>query len=216
MLKLLQLECWENWASKLLQWRCPVADELSVQNYSLSRRYLALNGAQAMETRELQQSVGDFQDAVPETQTLSGEWAGMLGTSFQAAHFAGWLQANAKPQFQGRITGPVRALLAIFARWGIGDQDATKLLGKETAQYIADLRAGTAGLGDRDTQDRARLLLGIYEAVHSLLREADEEKSWLTAAMPTLGGRSLFDVMQNGSVADLLLAKSFVDHANGR
>ena len=78
------------------------------------------------------------------------------------------------------------------------------------------LRAGTVGLAGRDTQDRARLLLGIYEAVHSLLREADEEKSWLKAVMPTLNGRSLFEIMQNGSIADLLLAKSFADHANGR
>jgi hypothetical protein len=196
-----------------------VPDELSVQNYSLSRRYLALNGAQPMETHELRQSIGNYQEAISGIQILS-VWTGMLGTSFQAAHFAGWLQANAKPnpapQFQGRITGPVRTLLAIFARWDIGDQDAAKLLGKETARYIVDLRAGTAGLGDRDTQDRARLLLGIYEAVHSLLREADEEKSWLRAAMPNLGGRSLFDIMQNGSMADLLLARSFVDHANGR
>jgi hypothetical protein len=192
-----------------------VADELSVQNYSLSRRYLALNDARVMETHEPQQSIRNFQDAATEPQSLSG-WVGMLGTSFQAAHFAGWRQANAKPQFQGRITGPIRALLSIFARWDISDQDAAKLLGKETVQFIADLRAGTAGFEGRDTQDRARLLIGIYEAVHTLLREASEEKSWLRAAMPTLGGRSLFKIMQNGSIADLLLAKSFADHANGR
>jgi len=192
-----------------------MADELSVQSYSLSRRYLAANAAQAMDAHEFQQPEGNFQNVVPETQNLFG-LARSLGASFQAAHFAGWLQANATPQFQGRVTGPVRTLLSIFARWDISDQDAAKLLGKEAAQYIVDLRSGTAGLGDRDTQDRARLLLGIYEAVHSLLREADEEKSWLRAAMPTLGGRSLIELMQNGSFADLLLAKSFIDHANGR
>ena len=190
-------------------------DELTVQSYSLSRRYAASNSVQVMDAREPQQSFENSQYLLPEHQTLSG-WAGMLGTSFQAAHFAGWLQANTKPQFQGRVTGPVRVLLSIFARWDISDQDAAKLLGEENAQYIADLRAGTVGLKGRDTQDRARLLLAIYEAVHSLLREDGEEKSWLRAAMPALGGRSLFEIMQNGSIADLLLAKSFADHANGR
>jgi hypothetical protein len=132
------------------------------------------------------------------------------------AGLAPWLRANPRPQFHGRITGPVRTLLSLFARWDISDEQAAKLLGKETAQFIMDLRAGTVGLGDRDTQDRARLLIGIYEAVHSLLRVASEEKSWLRATLPSLGGRSLFEIMQNGSIADLLLAKSFVDHANGR
>jgi hypothetical protein len=192
-----------------------VADELSVERYSLSERYSAVYAARAMEAQEVQQSIRNFEGAVAETQTLS-MWTKMVGSSFQAAQFAGWQKAGGKPQFQGRISGPVRALLSIFVRWDISDQDAAKLLGKETAQYIADLRGGTVGLADRDTQDRARLLIGIYEAVHSLLRETTEEKSWLRAAMPTLGGRSLVDVMQGGSMADLLLAKSFVDHANGR
>ncbi|MGA7070402.1 hypothetical protein [Bradyrhizobium sp.] len=191
-------------------------NELSVQSYSLSRRYMALNGVPAMEMLEPQQSIGNLQDAT-ELQSLSG-WAGMLDASFQAAHFAGGSQnnTNREPRFQGRVSGPIRSLLSIFARWEISDQDAAKLLGKETAQYLADLRAGTAGLTGRDTQDRARLLLEIYEAVHSLLREAAEEKSWLTAAMPALEGRNLFEIMHNGSIADLLLTKSFADHANGR
>jgi hypothetical protein len=163
-------------------------NELSVQSYSLSRRYLALNGAPPM--LEPQLTIGNLQDAT-EFQGISG-WAGMLGASFQAAHFAGGTQdnTNSEPRFQGRISGPIRSLISIFARWEISDQDAAKLMGKETAQYLADLRAGTAGLTGRDTQDRARLLLGIYEAVHSLLREAAEEKSWLRGAMPALDGRS--------------------------
>lgn len=191
-------------------------NELSVQGYSLSRRYLALNGAPATEMLEPQQTVGNLQDAT-ELQSISG-WAGIWGSSFQAAHFAGGLQdnANSEPRFRGRISGPIRSLISIFARWEISDQDAARLLGKETAQYLADLRAGTAGLTGRDTQDRARLLLGIYEAVHSLLREAAEEKSWLRAALPALRGRSLVEIMLNGSIADLLLVKSFADQANGR
>jgi hypothetical protein len=125
-------------------------------------------------------------------------------------------ESSTQSQFRGLISGPVTALLAIFARWGISDADGAVLLGKENAHYVAELRAGLSGLSGRDTKDRARLLIQIYESVHSLLRTGEQETSWLKAPLENLQGRSLIGVMLGGSVADLLLAKAYIDHANGR
>jgi hypothetical protein len=120
------------------------------------------------------------------------------------------------PAFRGRITGPVRSLLAIFDRWQIGDRDAAILLGSPAISFVNDLRVGTSGLSTRDMQDRARLLIRIYEGVHSLLREADEERSWINSRLPALDNQTLLDIMRRGSISDLLLVKAYVDHANGR
>jgi len=123
---------------------------------------------------------------------------------------------TAQPNFRGKVTGPVRALLSIFDRWQIDDRDASLFLGRETAQFVRGLRAGTEGLNSRDAKDRARLLIEIYEGVYSLLRDPAAERAWISAPVRGLRDRSALEIMRGGSVADLLQVKAFVDHVNGR
>jgi hypothetical protein len=118
--------------------------------------------------------------------------------------------------FTGRVTGPVRSLIALFERWGISDFHAAELLGQQSRSFIGDLRAGSVGLDTRDLQDRARLILGIYEGVHSLLQDADAERSWINAKLEALENSSILDIMLRGSISDLTYAKSYVDYVNGR
>jgi hypothetical protein len=125
-------------------------------------------------------------------------------------------QTVQKPSFRGRITAPVRSLLALFDRWQLSDQDAAKLLGVAEAQFVIDLRVGTTGLSTKDMEDRARLLLRIYEGVHSLLRQPEAERSWINAPMPMLSDQTILDTMLRGSMVDLARVRAFVDHANGR
>ncbi len=123
---------------------------------------------------------------------------------------------SSTPTFRGRIAGPARHLLATFDRWQIGDRDAAIFLGAQSVSFVNDLRAGTTGLNSRDMQDRARLLLKIYEGVHSLLKVPDAEFSWINSNLPALNNRTLLDIMRGGSLSDLMLVKAYVDHANGR
>lgn len=126
------------------------------------------------------------------------------------------LQAPPEPDFRAKISGPVRNLLAIFERWNVSDIDGATFLGKETPKFIEDLRAGTASLQDRDTRDRARLLLNIFEGVHSLMRTREAEISWLNSALPALQNASILDKLRNGAMIDLIVVKAFVNRANGR
>ncbi len=121
-----------------------------------------------------------------------------------------------KPTFRGRVSRPVQSVFSIFDRWQISDHGAAVLLGADQVQFIADLRAGTVGLVGKDMQDRARLLIRIYEGVHSLLRHVEAERSWISSKLPSLGNRTLLEVMYGGSIADLAFVRAFVDHANGR
>jgi hypothetical protein len=124
--------------------------------------------------------------------------------------------SSAASSFRNRITGPVRALLALFDRWQIGDASAAILLGAPAASFVSDLRSGISTLNSRDLKDRARLIIGIYEGAHSLMQESDAERLWIKSPVPGLNSQSPFDVMMRGSISDLLLVKSFVDYANGR
>jgi hypothetical protein len=121
-----------------------------------------------------------------------------------------------RPTYKGKLTGPVRSLLSIFDRWKISERDAALLLGCDSAEFIKDLRVGTAGLNTRDIQDRAKYLIEIYEGVRSLLHNPLEEHSWINAPLEALDGQSILRIMKRGSIADLLYVKSFIDHVNGR
>jgi hypothetical protein len=121
-----------------------------------------------------------------------------------------------QPAYKGKLSGPVRALLSIFDRWEIGDRDAALFLGCDSTEFVKDLRVGTAGLNSRDTKDRARYLIEIYEGVRSLLRDPAAERSWISAPLEGLDGQSVLGIMRRGSIADLLYVKSFIDYANGR
>jgi hypothetical protein len=98
----------------------------------------------------------------------------------------------------------------------ISDASAAILLGVPTASFVSDLRSGISTLNLRDLKDRARLIINIYEGVHSLLKENDAERLWIKSPVPGLNNQSPLDVMTRGSISDLLIVKSFVDYANGR
>jgi Protein of unknown function (DUF2384) len=121
-----------------------------------------------------------------------------------------------RPAYRGKVTGAVRTLLSIFDRWHIDESDAALFLGYSAASFVKDLRVGTTGLTARDTKDRARLLVNIYEGVHSLMRDEDAERSWIRAPLEALGDRSIFDIMRGGSLFDLMYVSKYIDHVNGR
>ena len=123
---------------------------------------------------------------------------------------------ESQPTYRGRVSGPVSTLMSIFDRWQLDSRDAALFLGSETSDFINDLRVGTRGLNTRDTKDRARVLIKIYEGVHSLMRDAEAERSWIRAPLEGLNGRSILEVMRGGSITDLIYVSQFIDYVNGR
>jgi hypothetical protein len=121
-----------------------------------------------------------------------------------------------RPTLQCRPQGPVLMVLRVFERWQVPDEDAARVLGTDETGYVADLRSGVGSFRSRDTEDRARLLLDIYEGVFSLFRDPHAERDWLARPLEALNGHSVLDLMTEGSMANLMLAKNFVDYMNGR
>jgi hypothetical protein len=121
-----------------------------------------------------------------------------------------------RPTYRGRVSGPVRTLISIFDRWQLDSGDAALFLGSDTSDFINDLRVGTSGLNTRDIKDRARILIKIYEGVHSLMRDPEAERSWIRAPLAGLNGRAILEVMRGGSISDLIYVSQFIDHVNAR
>jgi hypothetical protein len=114
------------------------------------------------------------------------------------------------------VAAPVKAVLAILRRWTIGDDVGAQILGTDEPGYVADLRSGAAGLKTRDMRDRARLLLDIYEGVFALLKNSEAEQVWIKVPRQDLDGKSVLDLMMEGSLRNLIRAQAFVDYVNGR
>lgn len=97
------------------------------------------------------------------------------------------------------LSVPIRAVLAVLRRWSISDQAETVMFGT-----------------DGSFAQRARLFLDIYEGIFSLLRNPEAEREWIAVPRQELDGQSVYDLMTEGSVRDLIRAQAFVDYANGR
>lgn len=154
-----------------------------------------------------------FGSGIVNTAAMQVPWP--TGNFFRP-NMTGLREPSLQPTYRGKLTGPVRSLLLILDRWQISVRDAALFLGSETTAFIDDLRVGTAGLNTRDIKDRARLLMRIYEGVHSLLRDPEAERSWISAPIEALRGGTILDIMRGGSLANLMYANSFVDYVNGR
>jgi DNA-binding protein HU-beta len=113
-------------------------------------------------------------------------------------------------------SAPAKATLRVLDRWHIADPSGAVILGSSEPDFIAQLRSGASGLATRDMQDRARLLLDIYEGVFSLLRDPKAEQDCIRMQREDLAGASLLDLMTEGSQRNLIRAQAFVDYANGR
>jgi hypothetical protein len=112
--------------------------------------------------------------------------------------------------------GLAKAVLRVLERWDIADSLGAVILGATDGDFVDRLRSDGRNLATRDTQDRARLLLDIYEGVHALLREPEAERDWIRAPRTDFSGRSVLDLMTAGSQRNLIRAQAFVDYANGR
>ncbi|MCC7046365.1 MAG: hypothetical protein IT562_06605 [Alphaproteobacteria bacterium] len=110
----------------------------------------------------------------------------------------------------------VKILFAIFSRWKIDARQIASIMGLEDMQSTVELETGAHALTSRDSQDRARYVIDIYEGVFNLLRDPDRERTWIRALRSDLGGNSILALMTEGSQFNLIRALRFVDFVNGR
>jgi hypothetical protein len=114
------------------------------------------------------------------------------------------------------VTGPLRAFARLADLWGLRPAESATLLGLSDTAELGKLLDGVAPLRHRDTRDRLRYLLLIRAHLDRLFRDPAVERQWLRQAQEGLGDQSPLATMLEGSMANLLRARPFVEWVCGR
>ena len=108
----------------------------------------------------------------------------------------------------------LRAVLNLFKRWQLTDEQASILLDLPPRTYTR-WKTGASGRIDRDMMARLSNLLGIHKALRLVFHEAERGYRWIRAANETFAGRSALDVMLGGELTDLMRVRRLLDAVRG-
>ena len=108
-----------------------------------------------------------------------------------------------------------RAVLTLFGRWRITDEQAGRLLGDLSTKTIGRWRKGEYGRVGRDLADRMSNILGVHKALRILFADPQRGYDWVKKANADLGGRSALEVMLDGGLMDIVRIRRYLDAARG-
>lgn len=115
-----------------------------------------------------------------------------------------------------RPAGQVALFQKIMEDWGFSDQEASILLGFESASHLHEIYLGVRPVGHRDANDRLRAVLRIAADVHALFRSQAAIRDWLAEPQRDLGDLSPRSLLTEGSMENLLRVKYYLAFLSGR
>jgi hypothetical protein len=115
-------------------------------------------------------------------------------------------------EFSGReIHAMQRAVIKLFGRWGISDDQAAVLLGGIAPRTFQRWKAGEYGRVGPDLSARLSNLMGIHKALRLLFKDENRGYGWVKRANETYGGRTALDMMLGGRLTDLMRVRHYLD-----
>lgn len=108
-----------------------------------------------------------------------------------------------------------RAVVRLFDRWNLSDQQARDILGGLPARTFARWKTGEVGRIDRDLATRLSLLMGIHKGLRYLFTDPDRGYAWVSKVNTAFGGRSPAQVMADGSIFALARVRAWLDAERG-
>lgn len=108
-----------------------------------------------------------------------------------------------------------RAVLNLFGRWRITDEQAARLLGDLSTKTIGRWRKGEYGRVGRDLADRMSNILGVHKALRIVFADPGRGYDWVKKPNTDLGGRSALEVMLQGGLMDIVRVRRYLDAARG-
>ena len=128
-------------------------------------------------------------------------------------------QTEAAPHVPGitaqEAQAAARAVINLFARWELTDEEAGQILGGLSLRTYARWKKGEIGRIDRDLATRLSLLLGMHKALRYLFRDPDHAYAWVKKPNAMFGGRRALDVMLDGSIFALERVRAYLDAERG-
>lgn len=128
------------------------------------------------------------------------------------------VESAERSPYRGRITGPVKFINQLLDAWHLDADSACTLLGFEPtdAAYIQDVLRGYATLRGRDAKDRIAHLFQIRTSLSALFQDESVENEWLRERQQVLNNITPMELLQEGSMENLLLVKEYVELVAGR
>lgn len=108
-----------------------------------------------------------------------------------------------------------RAIINLFAKWEISDEDACTLLGGIGLRTYARWKAGELGRTGVDIQARMSNLLGIHKALRMLFDDPSQGYRWVKRPNTAFGGSSALQIMLGGQLTDLMRVRRYLDAQRG-
>ncbi|MCE7030590.1 antitoxin Xre/MbcA/ParS toxin-binding domain-containing protein [Jiella avicenniae] len=125
--------------------------------------------------------------------------------------------AEPKPAVMGDAdaAAAARAVVNLFARWGLSDRDASILLGGIAPRSWARWKKGEPPKLTRDLCARLSNLLGIHKGLRIVFAEPERGYGWISRPNAAFGGRSALEVMRGGELTDLMRVRRYLDAERG-
>lgn len=119
-----------------------------------------------------------------------------------------------QPITQDEAAAMFRAVLNLFGKWGLTDEQAATLLDMPLRTYRR-WKAEGPGRISRDGRARLSNLMGIHKALRIIFTEAARGYAWIRAANDAFGGASALEVMLGGELTDLMRVRRYLDAERG-
>lgn len=107
-----------------------------------------------------------------------------------------------------------RAVLNLFGRWGLTDEQAATLLDMPLRTYRR-WKAEGPGRVSRDGAARLSNLMGIHKALRIVFSEAQRGYGWIKASNSAFAGSSALDIMLGGELTDIMRVRRYLDAERG-
>lgn len=119
-----------------------------------------------------------------------------------------------QPITQDEAAAMFRAVLNLFGKWGLTDEQAATLLDMPLRTFRR-WKAEGPGRISRDGRARLSNLMGIHKALRIIFTEAARGYAWIRAANDAFGGASALEVMLGGELTDLMRVRRYLDAERG-
>ena len=108
-----------------------------------------------------------------------------------------------------------RAVINLFNRWGLTDEEAVTLLGGIVTRTYGRWKAGDLGRVTVDQSARLSNLMGIHKALRLMFKEPARGYGWIKRPNAVFGGAAALDIMLGGQLTDLMRVRRYLDAARG-
>ena len=116
---------------------------------------------------------------------------------------------------EGEVRAMQRAIIALFAKWGVSDVDAAILLGGLAAKTFRRWKDGEYGRVNRDLADRMSNLLAIHKALRIIFEDPSKGYEWMRSKNKSFQDRAALDVLRQGGMDDLVRIRRYLDSVRG-